>query len=226
MDDRKAHYNKKGLYSGYDKNNKEREALDYYSTPIEEVTNILEILNINFDNCRILEPSAGGGHMLSAIYDYLDKHSNYEYILPYATDIQERKKCREDLNIEFGKEYDFLSDNYPYVEDIDYIIMNPPYSVIEPFVMKSLGIANKGVIMLGRLQFLEGQGRYENILKTNPPTDTYIYVDRVACFKNGDVTQKMASAQAYAWFVWDFLKEKNTKPEIHFIRRYDKKEEM
>ena len=39
-------YSKKGLYSGYDKNNKEREALDYYATPPEEVTNILKVMNL------------------------------------------------------------------------------------------------------------------------------------------------------------------------------------
>lgn len=41
-------YTKSGLYSGYKKNNKEREALDYYATPPREVFNILNILNINF----------------------------------------------------------------------------------------------------------------------------------------------------------------------------------
>ena len=39
-------YSKKGLYAGYDKNNKEREALDYYATPPEEVTNILKVMNL------------------------------------------------------------------------------------------------------------------------------------------------------------------------------------
>ena len=34
-------YSKKGMYSGYDKNHKERDKKDYYSTPIEEVFNIL-----------------------------------------------------------------------------------------------------------------------------------------------------------------------------------------
>lgn len=63
--------------------------------------------------------------------------------------------------------------------------MNPPYSVIEPFVIRTLEIAKKGVIMLSRLQFLEGVGRYENILKHNPPTDVYVYVDRIQCWKNG-----------------------------------------
>ena len=57
--------------------------------------------------------------------------------------------------------------------------MNPPYSVIEPFVIRSLEIAEKGIIMLARLQFLEGAGRYEKILKETPPTDVYVYVDRI-----------------------------------------------
>ena len=47
-------YNKIGGYSGYDKNHKERNALDYYSTPIEEVENILNILQLNLDKTNIL----------------------------------------------------------------------------------------------------------------------------------------------------------------------------
>lgn len=219
FEDRRAHYNSKGLYSGYDRNNKEREALDYYSTPTEEVENILNTLNINFDNSTILEPSAGGGHMLLGIEKYLNNTSRNNVKI-IATDIQERDNISE-TEIKAGKEYDFISDNYPYAEDIDWIIMNPPYSVIQPFTMKSLGIAKKGVIMLGRIQFLEGEGRFNNILKDNPPTDTYVYVDRISCYKNGDCKQKMASAQAYAWFLWDFEKE-NPIPQIHFIRRKDK----
>ena len=154
----KSQYDKKGMYNGYDKKNKEREALDYYSTPTEEVTNILNILNIDFNDKTILEPCAGGGHMLKAIHDYINDSAGL-----IATDIKKRTLLDPNLSIETGKEFDFLSDNYPYTEDIDYIIMNPPYAVIEPFVMKSLSIANKGIIMLGRLQFLEGEARYKNI---------------------------------------------------------------
>ena len=81
--------------------------------------------------------------------------------------------------------------------------------------MKALGIANKGVLMLGRLQFLEGEKRYLNILKDFPPSDVYVYVDRISCYKNGNDKEKMASAQAYAWFYWDLKQEiKDTK--IHF----------
>ena len=218
MNDRKEHYNKKGMYNGYDKNHKEREALDYYSTPTEEVTNILNTLNINFIGKTILEPAAGGGHMLQGIKNYLADNVNNVTII--ATDIQDRG-CND---IETGAAFDFLSDEYPYKDNIDYIIMNPPYSIIEPFVMRSLGIANKGILMLGRLQFLEGEKRFENILAEYLPTDIYVYVDRIACFKNGDISQKMSSAQAYAWFYWDIEKVNTTiyNSKIHWLRRVDK----
>ena len=39
-------YSKKGLYSAYDKNHKEREKDDYYATPPAEVFNILDTMGI------------------------------------------------------------------------------------------------------------------------------------------------------------------------------------
>lgn len=228
---RKEHYNKKGMYAGYDKNHKERQAEDYYSTPIEEVENILDIMDLDFDDCTILEPCAGGGHMSKGIWNYLnesiidynEKGEQIERVYRAAlinTDIKNRKNHFPEINIATGPEFDFLSDEYPITDNIDYIIMNPPYAIIEPFVMKALGIANKGVLMLGRLQFLEGEKRYLNILKNFPPTDVYVYVDRIYCPKNG--VEKMASAQAYAWFYWDLTQE-DGDTKVHWIRRFDKK---
>lgn len=224
MKNRKEHYNKKGMYAGYDKNHKEREALDYYSTPTEEVENILETLNLDLKGKNILEPCAGGGHMALGIMNHIKKNNICGAGL-ICTDIQKRDNLVYS-DIWSGERFDFLSDEYPCNEGvIDYIIMNPPYSVIEPFTMKALGIANKGVLMLARLQFLEGEKRYEKILKDYPPTDVYVYVDRVACFKNGNVKEKMASAQAYAWFYWNIEKidNENNETKIHWIRRNDKK---
>ena len=219
---RKAHYNKKGLYSSYDKNHKEREALDYYSTPIEEVENILNTMNLDLNNTTILEPCCGGGHMVQGIANYCYKYDSKLWKL-YATDIKDRNSILQKEDYKAGSDYDFLSDDYPCCHGIDYIIMNPPYSVIEPFVMKALGIAEKGMLMLGRLQFLEGQGRYENIFKHYPPTDVYVYVDRIFCYKNGDTSIKQSSAQVYAWFFWD-LKGNSKDTKMHWIRRADKKE--
>ena len=41
-------YTSKGLYNSYDKNHKERDKLDYYSTPTEEVYNILNMIKFVF----------------------------------------------------------------------------------------------------------------------------------------------------------------------------------
>ena len=49
-------YTVKGLYNSYDKNHKERDAVDYYSTPTKEVINILNTLKLNFNDKSILEP--------------------------------------------------------------------------------------------------------------------------------------------------------------------------
>src|SRR5699024_7218995 len=122
------------------------------------------------------------------------------------------------LDYQNGGTWDFLADDYPYNEDIEYVIMNPPYATIEPFVIRGLEIAQKGLLVLGRLQFLGGKGRYESILKDNPPTDTYVDVDRSKCYMNGDFSNAESSAQAYAWFYWDRTKADKT-PTLHWIRR-------
>lgn len=218
-------YTNKGLYNNYKKNNKEREALDYYATPPQEMTNILKILDLDLNNKVILEPSAGGGHMIQGILDYIYNIKKYDSKLwkLFATDIKKRDIISNPLfkenDIKTGEKYDFLSDDYP-CDKADYVIMNPPYSTIEPFVIRGLEIAQEGLLVLGRLQFLEGKSRYENILEDNPPTDVYVYVDRIKCFKNGDFSQTESSAQAYAWFYWNKEKMKNNySSELHWIRR-------
>lgn len=201
-------YTTNGLYNGYDKKNKEREALDYYATPTLEVENILETLNIDLNDKIILEPCAGGGHMVQGIENYCI-NNNYTPKKIIKTDIANRG-CPGCLT---GKEYDFFSDEYP-INKADIIIMNPPYSCIEGFMIRALEIAPI-VIMLGRTQVLEGQDRYENVFKNNPPSEIYQYVDRINCWKNGE-KPKAASAQAYAWIIWD--KEK-TGTTLFWLRR-------
>lgn len=219
-------YNIKGLYNGYKKNNKEREALDYYSTPTKEVENILAESNITLKGKTILEPCVGGGHMLQGIVNYL----NDVRALPHkiiATDVMNRNPQVKDesnkiisrIEYSLGKDYDFLSDNYPY-DKADIVIMNPPYSTIEPFVIRALEIAPE-VLLLGRMQFLESESRFNNILKNNPFNEMYQYVDRIQCYKNGDETISGSSAQGYAWFYWNKNYPK-LPPYIKWLRRSDK----
>lgn len=162
-------YTNKGLYNAYKKNNKEREEKDYYATPEGEVFNILSTLHFDFSGQTILEPCVGGGHMAKAISTYLELNDQYDMRL-IGTDIQDRGFKEGIWECEYG--LDFLSDDYPYTS-ADVIIMNPPYSTLEPFLIRALEIAKNKLIVLCRMQVLEGEGRYKNIFCTNPPTDIY-----------------------------------------------------
>lgn len=217
MVNKNAGYDNKGQYNGYNKNNKDREEKDFYATPPEEVTNILRTLGLSdFELGKILEPCCGAGHMIMPINQYLLDNNFKGTVI--GTDIVDRGY--HSPYVKYGEQFDFLSDKYPFSSNIDTIIMNPPYSLIEDFTLKALEIANKRVIMLARSQFTESQSRFEAIFKDNPPTHIYQYVDRIACYKNGDFTKKQSSAQSYSWFVW----EKSSIGETYFnwIRRSDK----
>lgn len=213
-------YSKKGLYTGYDKNHKEREALDYYATPSKEVTNILEVAGIDLNDATVLEPCCGGGHMVEGIYQYNHgAHITATDIMQRPNPFLVRDAVGDTIMYHYGTKYDFLGDDYPF-DKADYVILNPPFSVIIPFVQRSLEIADKGVLMLGRLKFVESQKRYTEIFKDNPPTKIWAYVDRIACYKNGDFSEKPSSIEAYAWFYWD---KNDTSKETKFDWIWSKK---
>ena len=65
--------------------------------------------------------------------------------------------------------------------------------------------------MFLKLQFLEGKERKEFFLK-NPPKTVYVSSSRIVCAINGEFEklnektgkiERMTSAAAYAWFVWE-----------------------
>ena len=189
-------YSKNGMLNGYSKNHKERQAEDYYATPTIEVENILNILNYDFSNKSILEPCVGGGHMMEGILHYAEDMNNVEY---FASDFKNRGYNHENINFKYN--IDFLDDNYPF-NKVDIIIMNPPYSTLEPFLIRALEIAQEKLIVLCRMQVIEGTGRYKNIFKDNPPSYIYQYIERIQCWKNG-TPPIGSSSQGYCWLVWD-----------------------
>lgn len=212
-------YTNKGLYTAYKKNNKEREEKDYYATPSDEVLNILKELGYDFSGQSILEPCVGGGHMAKSISKYLTENLQQPSIT-IGTDIQDRGFADSAWQCYYGEEYDFLADDY-LINEADVIIMNPPYSTLEPFLIRALEIAQDKLIVLCRMQVLEGEGRYEKIFSKNPPTAIYQYVDRIQCWRNGEKPTG-SSTQGYCWLVWD---KKSTAPGpiLHWIRRSDKR---
>lgn len=205
-------YTKNGLYNGYKKNTKERAELDYYATPTCEVENILNTLNLNLHHNTVLEPCIGGGHMLKGIINYCHEKSMSPILI--GTDFKDRGYAHPQCNIQYG--LDFLDDDYP-IATADTIIMNPPYSTLEPFLIRALEIAQRYLVVLCRTQVLEGESRYKNIFADNPPTYIYQYVNRIQCWHNGNKPEG-SSAQAYCWLVWD-KEATTTEPILRWIKR-------
>lgn len=182
--------------------NNDREKDDFYATPKIEVENILKHENLGG---TILENSCGNGNISSVVKKYYDN--------VISTDLVDRGYGESGL--------DFLDDGYKYTTDIDCVIMNPPFKLITEFIIKSLKMAKSKVVVLGRIQLLETQGRYEKIFKDNPPSRVYVYVDRISCLKGDNAKLKQPNAMSYAWYVWD-KGDSSSNTLIKWIRRGNK----
>jgi hypothetical protein len=133
----------------------------------------------------VLEPSCGAGHISEVL-----KAHGYEV------------ESRDLVDRGYGSQADFLSiDNQHFDGDI---ITNPPYSLAQEFVEKSLSIIPEGrkVAMFLKLTFLEGKKRKE-LFRTNPPIRIWVSSSRLKCAINGDFASIGSSATAYAWYIWE-----------------------
>lgn len=99
---------------------------------------------------------------------------------------------------------DFLQETEPFDGDI---VTNPPYKYAKEFVERAIRLVTDGhrVVMLLKIQFLEGKARRE-LFDKYPPKMIYVSTSRINCCKNGDFSKEQRnnnSAQAYAWFIWE-----------------------
>lgn len=127
------------------------------------------------------DPCCGEGHMAVALAEYFD-HVAANDIHAYG----------------FGTVGDFLdADDDP----TGWVIMNPPFNRAEAFFDKAIRIAERGVAMLVRTAFLEGQGRYAALYSRRPPQIVAQFVERVPMHK-GHWEPDGTTATAYCWLVW------------------------
>lgn len=84
------------------------------------------------------------------------------------------------------------------------IITNPPYSLANEFLLKSMDILRDGakLAMLLRIQFLEGVKR-KKIFDLYPPKTIYVASRNIQCAKNGDFKNATGNASTYCWFIWE-----------------------
>lgn len=189
---------------GYSKNHNDRQINDFYATPIEEVINIL-----NFENIvgNVFDPCVGTGNILTGVNLFNPNISTFgSDIIDYLGGLYPISN--------------FLDDNIQF-PNIDNIITNPPFKLMNEFIKKSLSLANNKVIILGRLQLLETIDRYEEIFKYNNPSRVYVYINRISCLKDNNDNNKNCNSMAYAWYVWD-KNCNNQNTEIRWIYSWNK----
>jgi hypothetical protein len=156
---------------------------DFYATHPDSTKALLEVEEIIYP---ALEPACGEGH--------ISKLLNEEMTTSY--DLVDRG---------YGDGvFDFLKTEI--VGDYNTVITNPPFKFFQEFVERALEIANKKVIMFGKLQALEGQKR-ASFLETTPLKTVYVFKKRQQPMRGGkeldDNGKKMSSTMAFAWFVWE-----------------------
>ena len=181
-----------------------REENDFYATNPETLKMFLyEFWKDNaFEGNEILEPACGQGHISKTLKELLP---NFNIT---STDLIDRGYGVSGI--------DFLT--YDYKKMFDVVITNPPFSLAKEFIEKGLKISNKHVIMLCKIQLLEGTKRKEMFFNT-PLKYVYVHTTRQATWKEGKPLdpngKKWATTMCLAWFVWD--KDYKGEPIIRWI---------
>ena len=162
---------------------------DYYATHPDSTKALLEVEEIIYP---ALEPACGEGHICKELRGET-----------YSSDLIDRG---------YGtKGVDFLSEdfnNFFDVSCINTVITNPPFALFQEFAEKALKVANKKVVMFGKLQALEGMKR-ATFMENSPLKTVYVFKKRQQPLRNGsdidELTGKKmnSNTMAFAWFVWE-----------------------
>ena len=161
----------------------ERQENDFYATDPAALEMFLDEVGLPIGN--VWECACGEGHLARVLQD--------RRMLGRASDLFDRGYGETGINF-----YEQLSE---WNGDI---LTNPPYSNAVEFCKHALQLIPEGrfVVMLMRIQFLEGQRR-KPFLLSNPLRYVYVSSSRLLLAKNGDfVKYNTPSANCYAWFVW------------------------
>jgi hypothetical protein len=168
---------------------------DFYATHPDSTKALLKVEDIIYP---ALEPACGEGHISKLVDEVI-----------YSCDLIDRGFG--DTGIDFLKQ-DFSDHMFATV------ITNPPFNLFTEFVEKALKIAEKKVIMFGKLQALEGIKR-ATFLETTPLRTVYVFKKRQQPMRNGqefdDNGKKLSSTMAFAWYVWEIGYK--GKPTIEWI---------
>ena len=174
---------------------------EFYPTPIELCKAALKLVPKDCPMNDVLEPGAGSGvwgRALEEVYPRI----GYRYV--HGIEIRDVEVFLDDYTFncyDNWSYYNFLEENlfHPYY-GYDLVMGNPPYSLQEKFIDKSLDLLkDEGYLLfLLKLSFLESKLRYNKYFNNNlNPKEVHVSVRRVSFTGN-----KKSNADAYAIYLW------------------------
>jgi hypothetical protein len=169
-----------------------KDSLDDFPTPPWATRALVEHVMRHKQALRsmsCLEPACGAGHMAKVLREYFAEVRSSD-LFPYG----------------YGDVVDFIHAP-DEANSVDWVITNPPFSLAESFIRKSLTVARRGVAMLTRTVFIESVGRYERLFRDTPPSIFAQFTERVPMVK-GRLDQKASTATGYGWIVWEKDKDR------------------
>lgn len=159
-----------------------RKPNDLYETPSYTVDSLMQVLD--FTNVKsFLEPCKASGNIYNQV------------------------PCNHKIYTELSEGLDYLKTQFS--GKFDLIITNPPFSIAQEFLEKSLN-EGRSVWYLLRINFLESATRSE-WWQDRAPTHL------LALSARPSFTGKGTDATAYAWFGWDYTNVCKLKPGIHVL---------
>ncbi len=166
------------------------DVLNYFPTPPWATRALCEWLDVVTERplhlLTVCEPACGEGHMARPLGEYFGA--------VHASDVADYGTPAQDAVCDFL--LDWGGDHGP-----DWVITNPPFRAAEAFIRRGRQVAQRGVAMLVRSAFLEGQDRFASLFSVTPPTDILQFSERVPMVK-GRLDRQASTATAYVWLVW------------------------
>jgi hypothetical protein len=161
--------------------------LDWFATPPWATRAGAELIRgLDPSSREIWEPAAGDGIMANVLAE------TFEVI--HKSDIYQQ---RSDIEA-----WDFTRP-VPPPFPADWIVTNPPFNYGKHFTLRALEIADRGVAMLCRLNWLESADRYDLFENSTWPLSyVFPFSERVP-MQLGPWDPDCSTATAYAWFIWD-----------------------
>jgi hypothetical protein len=161
------------------------DSLDDFPTPPWATRAICELIGPRADlaGWTVREPAANRGHMVRPLAEY--------FAAVEAADI-----------FDYGAGFpvqDYLFGPDP--DPVDWTITNPPFRLAQQFIDRALRTSRRGVAVIVRSAFLEGQTRFAELFGVLPPAGIFQFTERVVMHK-GRLAPKGSTATAYCWVVW------------------------